>query len=213
MFSLLDSDSHRDAKVLFEILRTVNLRVDVRIPNLHDPDAQEIPLPDDEAFTSALGDGEIEAEPLQTVDLAVDYVPVIVPGEDKPVWVPSLFGMTTIDLQAIAEPMGHEVPELRLPDDIRRRMEYEGIVEIAAEAREDGLFMAVNGHRLPHVAWSETTLANLSDVLARLFPEGVEEGDDVDWVDVVRSSAPMYNDYSIAVLLRFPVEEAPSSSP
>lgn len=208
MFSLFGEESYQDAEVLLEILRTVNLRVDVRIPDLAEADEQEIPLPGDEAFGAALSDVEIEAEPLQTVDLTLDYEPIAVADELETAWVPSVFGMNTIELQAIAGPTGNDIPELRLPDDVRRRLEYEGIVDVGLEAREDGLYLAVNGHRMPHVAWNETTLVNLSDVLVRLYPEGADETAEVDWLDVVQSSAPMYNDYAVSVLVRFPIDAA-----
>jgi hypothetical protein len=208
MFSLLSADSYDQAQWWLEVLRTVNMRFDVRFPQMHGRDRAEIPLPDDDAFTAALSDEEIDEEPLQTVDLVFDYKHLTDEQGRDIGWVPSLFGLTTVQLQALADPFDQEVPELRMRDDLRLRLEHEGIVGIGAEARADGLFFSVNGHLLPHVAWNETTLVNLSDFLVRMYPDGLEGETGFDWLEVVQTSAPMYNDYSIAFLVRFPIDDA-----
>ena len=59
---------------------------------------------------------------------------------------------------------------------------------------------------LPHVAWDEETLTNLTGLLHTLYPQGTEMPEDAKWVPVVRETAPMYNDFAISILLRFPVD-------
>jgi hypothetical protein len=122
-------------------------------------------------------------------------------------WVPSLFGLSTLDLDSVGDPFDVDVPQLRLKEDLRKRLASQGIGNLGLEARADGLFVSVDGELLPHLAWSESTLANMAEVLERLYPEGTRLPDDAEWVPVVKSTAPMFNDYSIAVLVRFPTEE------
>jgi hypothetical protein len=61
---------------------------------------------------------------------------------------------------------------------------------------------------LPHVAWDEESLTNLTGLLHRLYPDSDVLPEDAKWVPVVRATAPMYNDFAIAILLRFPVDPA-----
>jgi hypothetical protein len=214
MYSLLSEDGYEQARWWLEALRTINMRFDIKFPQTRGgPKRVELPLAGDEAFEAALTTEEIDEEPLQTVDLIVDYKPLVDEQGRTAAWVPSVFGLTTVELQALAEPFDTEVPVLRMRDDVRMRLEHEGIVGVGLEARKDGLFVSVNDRLLPHVAWNETTLVNLSDFLVRMFPEGLEDDgggaeseDAVDWLEVLQMSAPMYNDYAIAVLLRFPVD-------
>lgn len=162
------------------------------------------------------------AIPLQTVDVELVYRP-LTQGQRELGWVPSIFGFSTVDLQKIADSVATigktrtKIPQLRLRDDLRRRIEAEGIASVGVEARADGLFATVHGQLLPHLAWDEESLTNLAAVLEQLYPSGLKKlPDDARWVPVVRSTAPMYNDYDIAVLVRFPVEaegQAPAATP
>jgi len=153
-----------------------------------------------------------ETVPLQTVDMEVVYQPLMLGARDLG-WVPSVFGFSTVDLQKIADSLSTngtervKIPQMRLRNDIRRRIEAEGIASVGLEARQDGLFATVHGRLLPHLAWDEESLTNLSAVLEQLYPTGLRRlPDDARWVPVVRSTAPMYNDYNLAVLVRFPVQ-------
>jgi hypothetical protein len=174
-----------------------------------------------DAGPAADPDGEA-AIPLQTVDVEVVYKP-LAPGQSDLGWVPSIFGFSTVDLQKIADSVATigksrtKIPQMRLREDLRRRIEAEGISSVGVEARTDGLFATVHGQLLPHLAWDEESLTNLAAVLEQLYPSGLKKlPDDARWVPVVRSTAPMYNDYGIAVLVRFPVEsegQAPTTTP
>jgi hypothetical protein len=200
---LMGKDAHDVVASVVPFLRSLGVRFDVLLPDYPDQgadDRQAIPLAGDDAFSLALTDEEVEADPLQTVDLEVDYRAL----PDGRGWVPSLFGLTTVQLDAVGDPFEVKVPQLRLREDIRKRLESEGIENLGLEARVDGLFVSVDGELLPHLAWSEATLANLAQVLHALYPDDVDLPDDAEWVPVVKSTAPMYNDYSIAVIVRFP---------
>ncbi len=197
---LLSPDDYEAVKVALPLMQSLGVRFDVRFPR--DPAHEEIPPPDDDDFDLALTDEEVQREPLQSVDMEIEYREMA-NGEG---WVPAFFGFSTLDLQTLGEPLDLNVPRLRLRDDLRRRLEVEGIRTIGMESRADGLFVTVNGRLMPHVAWSEATLTNLSSVLWQLYPEGVVLPDDAEWVPIVRSTAPAYNDFDFAVLVRFPPE-------
>jgi hypothetical protein len=198
--SLLGRDAHRVVEAMVPFMQALNVRFDVSLPEMDRSGRDPIPLPGPEAFSIELTQAEAESEPLQTVDLEVVYEAVN-GGRD---WVPSLFGFNTLDLGAVADPFEVKVPQLRLRQTIRERIEAQGIETIGFEARADGLFVAVDGELLPHLAWNEATLANLSMVLDALYPTDVALPDDADWVPVVKNTAPAFNDYSIAVVVRFP---------
>lgn len=202
---LMSQEAHDVIASAVPFLHALGARFDVMLPDYPGdglPDRRPIALSGSDAFTAALSDEELEAEPIQTVDLQIEYARLAA-GRG---WVPSLFGLSTVQLDAVADPFSVDVPQLRLREDIRRRLESEGVGNIGAEARVDGLFLSVDGRLLPHLAWSEMTLANLAQVLDQLYPDGTDLPDDAQWVPVVKSTAPMYNDYSLAILVRFPTD-------
>ena len=160
-----------------------------------------------DAMVDARGSGET---PLETVDVALSFEPYSENGVELG-WVPAVFGFSTVDLQRLVkglelDPEGKlEIPRLVLREDLRERIAREKIQSVAAEMRDDGLYARVDGALLPHLAWSEESLVNLSDLLMRLYP-GDEDGlpDDAAWVPLVRATAPMYNDYDLALQFAFP---------
>jgi len=200
---LVTPDTYDVLRSALPFLQSLGLRFDVRFPDMDGSGREAVPLAGDEAFSLALTDEEVDAPPLQSVDLEIAYRDL----PDGRGWVPSLFGLSTIDLNAVGEPFEVTVPQMRLRQDIRTRLEAKGIGSIGLEARSDGLFFAVDGRLLPHLAWSEATLTHLAEALDRLYPEGTKLPDDAEWVPVVRATAPMYNDFSIALRARFPIAE------
>lgn len=189
------------------LIRSLGVRLDVVFPK--DEDVPEIPVAGDDAFDLALTEQELGATPLQTVDLEVAYKNL--PNNQG--WVPSFLGFSTLDLQTIGESFNRKVPEMRLRQDVRRRLESQGIETVGLETRADGMFVTVNGKLLPHVGWNEASLTNLSNLLGALYPEGTKLPQDAKWVPVARSTAPMLNDFALAVLLRFPVDgQAPATA-
>lgn len=203
-------------RALAPLIKTLNLRFDIRFPDFPDIGGvprRPIPLPDEVAFEQALAHEEVARAPLQSVDLAVTYKPLFMAGQDVG-WVPSVLGFSTVDLQRIADSLAEQsderikIPQMRLREDIRRRMQAANIDSVGIESRADGLFVTVGGRVLPHLAWNEATLTNLSMVIAQLYPPGLPKlPDDARWVPVVRGTAPMYNDYDLAVVVQFPVQQ------
>jgi hypothetical protein len=199
---LLEPDVYDAVAIGLPLLHSLGMRFDIRFPR--DPDADEIPLPDDSAFDAALTAAEVEEMPLQNANLDVEFMKL--EGSDD--WVPSLYGFTTVDFNDAAQPLDWDIPEMRVRRDIRERIEVEGIEEIGFQTRADGVFFQVNGELLPHVAWSEATLSNLTTLLWQLYPPGSSLPEDAEWVPVVRATAPMYNDFDVAARFTFPSEEA-----
>jgi hypothetical protein len=204
---LLSEDAEGVVASVVPFLRALGARFDILLPDYPDQgpaDRRPVPLPGPEAFTLALTDEEVDAKPLQSVDVEIDYQELA----DGRGWVPALFGLTTVQLDAVADPFSVDVPQLRMREDIRQRLQSEGIESVGIESRVDGLFVTVDGRLLPHLAWSEATLATVAQLLDQLYPPDTKLPSDAGWVPVVKSTAPMYNDYSIAVLVRFPTGEA-----
>lgn len=210
-FALLDDEQYRVLADLLPVMQTLNLRIDLRFPRATGPDGrlvERIPLPKSEAFRLEIADTGETARPLQTVDLEVDFRAVEgdLPGQEA--WVPAFFEFSTVDLGVLLEPLGVEVPRLELPDEYRRRIEAEDIRSLGLQLGESGVFFSVDDRLLPHLAWNEESLVNLSTVLAQLYPPGEELPEDAAWVPIIRSTAPLYDDFEIALLLRFPTDEA-----
>ncbi len=194
---LVKPENYRVLKSVLPVARNVGLRLDVRLPR--DPAAAPIPLADDSAFDAALTDAEMDAVPLNAASIDLSY-------KELPdgTWVPSLLGLSTTDLQAVARPLGLRIPTWRLRKDIKARLDTQDFQSLGLESRADGVFVAVDGKLLPHVAWSNATLTNLAQVLNQLYPPGSPLPSDASYVPVLRAVAPMLNDLSLLALVHFP---------
>jgi len=211
--SLVSPQAYDSIRATLPLVKSLNLRFDVRFPdypNLGAAKRKPVAPPGAAEVEDAPAAARADRRPLQTVDVEIVYHPLKV-GDREMGWVPSLFGFSTVDLQhvadSVARPGGErvKVPQFRLREDIRKRIETEGIASIAFEARSDGLFVTVDGRLLPHFAWSEASLTNLSALLEQLYPSKLKKlPDDARWVPVVRRTAPMYDDYDLGVIVRFP---------
>ena len=82
--------------------------------------------------------------------------------------MPSFAGFSTVDLQRMLRGMQLDrggklkIPQLMLRKDLQQRLALEGIKQAGLEMREEGLFVEINGKQLPHLAWDEDRLSNLS---------------------------------------------------
>lgn len=194
---LVSPENYKVLRSILPLARNVGLRLDVRLPR--HPDAQPIPLPGDEAFDAALTNAELEATPANSASIDLSY-------KELPdgTWVPSLLGLSTTELQAVARPLGIRIPSWRLRKDIKARFDAEDFRSLGVETRADGVFVVVDGKLMPHLAWSNATLTNLAQVLNQLYPPGTDLPDDAAYVPVLRAVAPMLNDLSLLAVVRFP---------
>ncbi len=211
-FSLMSPETFEALEVLMPIASRIDLRFDFRFPDIAGvgpSDRQPIPLPSRRTVNTLRDASRLETPPLQSVDFQLSFKPFEVDGEQG--WVPAFFGFSTLDLQRLIDGLeldadGEvEVPRMVLREDLRARIEAENIRHVALEMRHDGLFARVDGALLPHLAWSEESLTNLSALLQQIYPGRDEElPADAAWVPLVRNTAPMYNDYELALQLSFP---------
>jgi hypothetical protein len=204
---LLDANTQRGLEQLAPLLTTVGLRVDVRLPV---PEGQDpIPLVSDDAFKDAFMNEEA-TNPVQTLALKVDYQNL--PNDMG--WVPAVSGLSTVDVNNVLAALNQgAINRLRLRRDLEKRLKTEDISGLGVQLRSDGLFAAVDYgagdaevKQLPHIAWSEETLANVSGLLARLYPDQIP--DNAGWVPVVRAVAPILNDLDLSLQVTFPVDAA-----
>lgn len=213
--AIITPDLFTSVQAALPVVKSLNLQFDVRLPDYAEigpPSRTPIPLPEKDAFVARPEVEATDAAPQQTLDLEVAYKPLVV-GDREVGWVPSLLGFSTVDLQRIADSLPRErgakrvtIPDLKMRDDIRRRLASEGITDVAVMSRAEGLYITVQGRSLPHVAWSEETLTNLAALLEQLYPASLARlPRDAQWVPVVRSTAPMYNDYQLGIRVKFPV--------
>jgi sulfur carrier protein ThiS len=204
---LLTSDMQDHVADLLPWLPTLGLEIRVELPT---PDnVERIPAPGEIAFEEAIvPDVAPENRIGPTVLLDIDYVPL----EDDMGWVPSVSGLSTVDVNQILTSMGMGMKKYRLRRDIEARLVEHDVDGIGIEARADGVFFAVDGKLLPHLAWSDLTLTNLSALLAQLYVPGEDDRlqSSMRWVPVVRTTAPLLNDIELALQVKFPVGEAAS---
>jgi hypothetical protein len=204
-FSLLGPTQLNTVVDLVPLLRSMDLRLDVRFPVPTDAAGtalvEPLPLPADRAFRTVAAQRQVPMLPRQTVDVEVDYRRL--PDGD---WVPSFFEFSTLDLAVLAEPFGLEVPEMRMPEKLRQRLVAEGIESIGLQVAEQGLLISVDDRPLPYLSWDESSLANLAALLHQLYPQDGELPEDARWVPVVRATVPMYNDFAISLMFRFPLD-------
>jgi len=204
----LVSDAQYEALAEFlPLLSSLNLRFDLRFPLQSDragrPTVDRIPLASDRAFRLGVSDDERTAPALQTVDVEVEYRPLAGGGG----WVPAIFELSTVDLQTLLAPFGVDVPLMRMNEAWRRRLLASSIQSTGLQISEDGLYISIDERRLPHLAWNEASLVNVSNALAQLYPTRAELPVEAAWVPIVRTTAPVLNDLAVSIMVRFPVAD------
>jgi hypothetical protein len=202
---LLPADTQKNVSAILPVLPKLGLQLRFELPV---PDGVErIPAPDEADFEDAVLStmAEPAGAPLNTIALDVDYKPLTTEEGEVVGWVPSAFGLSTVDLRQVLSSVNMTVPRYRLRRDIEARMQREEIETIGIQARHDGVYLSVDGRLLPSIAWSDETLVNLSRLLAQLYPEGTRLPRGASWVPVVRATAPMLNDFDLALQVTFPV--------
>ena len=201
---LLSAEQRDMLADLAPLLQSVPLQLDFNFPpSKGAPRAPKPPSPDADAFIISLTDAERETLPSQTIDIDLDYERR---GADRS-WVPSWLGFSTDDLRTLLAPADVKSPLLRLRSDLQTRLQRASVDDAELQLTNSGLYLIVDGHAMPHVGWNEETLANLVGVLNQLYPAGEPRTRDNAWVDVLRATAPLYNDVSLGFRVHFPDSE------
>jgi hypothetical protein len=166
---------------------------------------ERIPLPDATEFADAFEGNDEPSDP-QTVNLDLVYRAL----PDDAGWVPSLFGVSTVDVNQVLDSTGAKpINRMRLRRDIEKRISDEDIQSVNAEVRHDGIFLNVDDLELPHVAWGDDSLQNLAAVLDQLYPDSARLPSGYGFVPIVKAAAPVFNDLDLGLTIRFPTEETP----
>jgi radical SAM superfamily enzyme YgiQ (UPF0313 family) len=82
--------------------------------------------------------------------------------------------------------IGVESPVAQVRKDIKKRLDDDHFKSVGVETRSDGVFFTVDGELMPHLAWSNATLANLAQVLNQLYPPGTPLPSDATYVPLLR---------------------------
>lgn len=215
-FHVISEEGHESVAALVPAVSKLNLQLDILLPDLPEEGAsprRKIPTPTRRQVRSLItrqADGPGDAPAVQQLDLSVHYEPVSRGGRVTG-WVPSFAGFSTVDLQRMLRGMDLDrggklkIPQLMLRKDLQQRLALEGIKQAGLEMREDGLFVEINGKQLPHLAWDEDSLSNLSSLLEQLYPEDESLPDEALWVPTLRDTAPTLNDYDLRLQVGFPL--------
>lgn len=215
-FHLISTEGQASVAALVPAISKLNLQLDILLPDLPEEGAsprRKIATPTRRQVRSLIArqaDGPGEASAVQQLDLAVHYEPVSLRGKVTG-WVPSFAGFSTVDLQRMLRGMQLDrggklkIPQLMLRKDLQQRLALEGIKQAGLEMREEGLFVEINGKQLPHLAWDEDRLSNLSSLLEQLYPEDEALPDEALWVPALRDTAPTLNDYDLRLRVGFPL--------
>jgi len=215
-FHLISTEGQASVAALVPAISKLNLQLDILLPDLPEEGAsprRKIATPTRRQVRSLIArqaDGPGEASAVQQLDLAVHYEPVSLKGKVTG-WVPSFAGFSTVDLQRMLRGMQLDrggklkIPQLMLRKDLQQRLALEGIKQAGLEMREEGLFVEINGKQLPHLAWDEDRLSNLSSLLEQLYPEDEALPDEALWVPALRDTAPTLNDYDLRLRVGFPL--------
>ncbi len=199
--ALLSTEQRDMVADLIPLLRTVPLQLDFNFPTAKGASrGARLPSPDAEAFIVELTEAERALPPQQTIDLDLDYER----RDADRSWVPSWLGFSTVDLRTLLDPVGVEPPLLRLRTDLQQRLTRAGVKDVEVQLTNAGLYVLIDDQPLPHLGWNEAALANLAGVLSALYPEDEPRDRDAAIVDVIRATAPLYNDVSLALRLHFP---------
>ncbi len=215
-YHLVSEDAYEAIAQLAPAVSKLDLQLDIHLPDLPEvgPSPRKaIPTPSRRLLRAlAVRQADSPDEPgAQQLDLTLRYEAVEQGGRVDG-WVPSFAGFSTVDLQRMLRGMDlagdavPKIPRLMLRRDLQRRLALEGIQDAGIELREDGLYVEVNGQHLPHLAWDEDRLSNLSRLLVQLYPEDEELSDSALWVPALRDSAPSFNDYEVRLRVGFPVQ-------
>jgi hypothetical protein len=113
--------------------------------------------------------------------------------------------VSTVDVNQVLDSAGAgPVNRMRLRRDIEKRIVDEDVQSMSAELKHDGIFMQVDDMELPHVAWGEQSLQNLSAVMDQLYPDASELPSGYGFVPILKAAAPVLNDLDLGVTVEFP---------
>ncbi|MEO8083679.1 MAG: hypothetical protein ABI780_07655 [Ardenticatenales bacterium] len=201
---LLSKDQRDMLADLAPLLQSVPLQLDFNFPAPKGAARAPRPgSPDADAFIVDLTESERQTVPQQTIDFDLDYEPR---AKDQS-WVPSWLGFSTEDLRTLLAPADVQPPLLRLRRDLQARLARASVEDAEVQMTNSGLYVIVDGKPLPHIGWNEASLSNLVTALNQLYPDDEPRTRDNAWVDIVRSTAPLYNDVSLGLRVHFPGSE------
>ena len=171
-------------KTLVPILQRTGLNVVLRFPT--QDGAAPIELRD---ATAPIELPTAEAAPADAaLHLDVDYA-----LDENGVGVPRIAGLTSRDLMAAT---GLGLPVELTPQAVQLVKTY-GIEEFQVRTAPDGLYLTVNGQPLPHIAWNDAYLQNVSDFYAQMNPAS-------PYINLVKLLLPELNNMDVDLMIRFP---------
>jgi len=119
--------------------------------------------------------------------------------------VPSVLGLSGYDLAALGLPL-----PVAIEKGVLKNIQSQNIQNVAFRAQPDGMYLYLNGNRLPGLAWDKQLLKNAAEAYAQMNPASPV-------IPTVNMLLPMLDTLDIGIMTKFPVapgvKEIPAKMP
>ena len=180
------------------------------ISRLGVPLVVKLPVPEGQAEIPVRGKGPVpvvntdEARAAVTAPSLIAHVDVAVDDQG----VPTLAGSSMSEMQGAFESAGLAVDlsGVRIDPATVSDLTGRGVHLIQLETEPEGLYLYVNGNRLPRVAWDQARLQNVLDLYGKLQPESPT-------VPLLKFFGPYLQPADVELMMSLPGAEQTTPSP
>jgi hypothetical protein len=106
--------------------------------------------------------------------------------------VPSILGLSGYDLAAMGLPL-----PVAIDKGVLKNLQSQNIQNLEFRTQPDGMYVYLNGNRLPGLAWDKQLLQNAAEAYAKMNPES-------PLIPTVNMLLPMLDTLDIGVMTKFP---------
>jgi hypothetical protein len=107
--------------------------------------------------------------------------------------VPSMLGMSGYDLAAMGLPL-----PVAIDKSVLKNLQASNIQNVEFRTQPDGMYIYLNGNRLPGLAWDKQLLKNAAEAYAQMNPQSPV-------IPTVNTLLPMLDTLDIGIMTKFPV--------
>jgi hypothetical protein len=119
--------------------------------------------------------------------------------------VPSILGLSGYDLAAMGLPL-----PVAIDKGVLKNIQSQNIQNVAFRTQPDGMYIYLNGNRLPGVAWDKQLLKNAAEAYAQMNPTS-------PLIPTINMLLPMLDTLDIGIMTKFPLapgaKEIPAQMP
>ncbi len=179
-------------KKFLPIVSRLGVNVTLRFPK--QANAAAIPLADPSAALAPLNPSKDPASIILKFEIKYD---------DQ--GVPSILGLSGYDLASLGLPL-----PVAIDKGVLKNIQNQNIQNVVFRTRPDGMYIYLNGNRLPGLAWDKQLLKNAAEAYAQMNPQSPV-------IPTVNMLLPMLDTLDIGIMTKFPLapgaKEIPAQMP